>query len=188
MLLLWQMPPTPSPRWAHGITAVLYHKYSVVKSLLCLIIQVGSTTELSCLGDIMGFQHEQHAWPERCQTLPTDSISHSQWQPKAHPLITRSRARWKSLIKAGLPPCSNLVLQAGSPSMFKASLQVQPTSGYLLNTQVLANLWTLDQGCGFLNLIEMRRTILSSALTVSLFFPKYFKMHREVFICGLDMA
>ena len=103
MLLLWQMPPTPSPRWAHGITAVLYHKYSVVKSLLCLIIQVGSTTELSCLGDIMGFQREQHAWAERCQPPPrvcTNPVSHSQWQPKARPLITRSRARWKGLIRS----------------------------------------------------------------------------------------
>lgn len=41
--------PNSFSRWAHGITAVLYHKYSVVKSLLCLIIQAGSTTKLSCL-------------------------------------------------------------------------------------------------------------------------------------------
>lgn len=80
MLLLWQMPPTPSPRWAHGITAVLYHKYSVVKSLLCLIIQVGSTTELNCLAILWDFSMNNthdHIGANPCQvSTETPFLTH----------------------------------------------------------------------------------------------------------------
>lgn len=55
MLLWWQMPPTPFLSWAPEITAVLYHKHSVVTSLLCLIIHVSPATELNCLEILWDF-------------------------------------------------------------------------------------------------------------------------------------
>lgn len=103
MLLLWQMPSTPSLRWAHGITAVLYHKYSVVKSSLCSIIQAGSTTELNCLGILWDFSTNNARDPidaNPCQSIYTDPTAHSQWWLTPHPPATRSKARWNSFIKS----------------------------------------------------------------------------------------
>lgn len=65
---------------------------------------------------------------------------------------------------------------------------VGPRSGYLLKTQVLANSWTLVESCHFM--IKMSRSISLSAIysLLTLFFLKYLKKHRKVFICDPDIA
>lgn len=110
----------------------------------------------------------------------------------AHPLTTRSKARWSSLIQRQFtsllyhsPSCWEPLLVQGQ---YKS--ETQPGSGYLPRTQVLASLWTLLQGCSSLNLIESSGSISPSELyfCFTYFCPKYFKKHKEVFICRTGIA
>lgn len=100
------MPPTSSSHWACGITTVLYHKYSVDKPLLCLIIQVGSTTQFNCLEILWDFSannSSDHADANH-HHVSTQTLLLAHIVTNNTAFITRSRARWDCLIRGQLVP------------------------------------------------------------------------------------